>query len=252
MTPHNTIPGDGAVSHSIIYGGNFFMGGNIVFGEGNSHVENDEYEHSTTLENSNDETFMDFSNDDKAENCSKLELSQKVALELDSQFWNREESPYSFDPEDGKLINEYWNSLSVKQSLPKSEPQKPLNSDSPSTGLDVEIQKKVKKRKQPQEPLKSTKINSPSTDLNVEIQKKSKKRKPKSVISSSDEERSGKTNISSSQTTLSQDSGNTEPKKIKKTKYKKRIEKQPKVESNDLGPEISSDWERDIGDIESV
>ncbi|CAG8727305.1 721_t:CDS:2, partial [Racocetra persica] len=64
--------------------------------------------------------------------------------------------------------------------------------------------------------------------------------------------RSGKTNKSSSQPTLSQDSGNTEPKKIKKTKYKKRIEKQPKLESNDIGPEISSDWERDIGDIESV
>ncbi|CAG8763491.1 30414_t:CDS:2, partial [Racocetra persica] len=239
MTPHNDIPGDGAVSHSIIYGGNFFMGGNIVFGEGNSHVENDEYKRSTTLENSNDETFMDFSDEhDKAENFSKLELSQKVALELDSQFWNREESPYSFDPEDGKLstqenlsmtvnwnislngmvgmkkiirgncqkmcrfaqklVNEYWNSLSVKQSLHQSEPPKPLNSDSPSTGLDVEIQKKVKKRKQLQKPLKSTKITkiNSSTDLNVEIHKKSKKRKPKSVISSSDEERSGKTNKS--------------------------------------------------------
>ncbi|CAG8605971.1 21195_t:CDS:2, partial [Cetraspora pellucida] len=239
MTPHNIIPGDDDVNHSIIYGDNFFMGGNVVFSDGNSHVENDEYDCSKNLENSNDEAFMNFSNEhDEVEKFSRLELSQKVAWELDSQFWNREESPYSFDPEDEKLesvdsngeleyfikwdgwdekdntwelsknvfaqklVNEYWNSLSIKKSDQKQ--------------------------------LKSKKSYSSSTGLD-EIKKRSKKRKPKN-ISSSDEERSEKVDIS----------------KPKKIKHKKQREKQPKLELDDIEPETSSDWERDIGDIESV
>ncbi|CAG8516046.1 470_t:CDS:1, partial [Dentiscutata heterogama] len=110
MSLHNILPGDGAVSNSIIYGGNFFMGGNIVFGDGNSHVENEEYDDYGIKERSknlDDDEIMDLSNEhNETQKFSELDedmlLSEKVSWELD--FWYKEDSPYSFDdPEDGKL-----------------------------------------------------------------------------------------------------------------------------------------------------
>ncbi|CAG8723520.1 3452_t:CDS:2, partial [Dentiscutata heterogama] len=78
--------------------------------------------------------------------------------------------------------------------------------------------------------------------------------KPLKQVSSS----TGKLNkskISSLHATLSQAkevSENTKPKENKKAKYKKQREKRHKFESNEIRSEASSDWERDIGDIESV
>ncbi|RIB29878.1 hypothetical protein C2G38_2238627, partial [Gigaspora rosea] len=299
MSQHNIIPGDGAVSNSIIYGGNFFMGGNIVFGDGSSHVENEEYGIKESSKNLDDEIMEHNEVQKFSESDEDMLLSEKISWDSDS--WYREDSPYSFDgPEDGdndgdiedggidddeeidnnieddeyvvekiaghrfnndgeleyfikwdgweekdntwelsthvfaeKLINEYWKALSVKKPF-NSEPQKPMN---------------------------STKQDLSSNDLDVEVRKRSKKRKPKTVILSSDEEHSNKSkktsqNVKKSpRATLSQSkesSENNEPKENEKPKNKKKKEKQPNVEANDIEPGTSSDWERDIGDIESV
>ncbi|KAF0531102.1 chromatin organization modifier domain-containing protein [Gigaspora margarita] len=296
MSHQNIIPGDSAVSNSIIYGGNFFMGGNIVFGDGSSHTENGEYDIKESSKNLDDEIMDHNEVQNFSESDEDMLLSEKISWELDS--WYREDSPYRFDgPEDGdndgdiedggidddeeidnnleddeyvvekiadhrfnndgeleyfikwdgweekdnswelsthvfaeKLINEYWKALSIKKPF-KSEPQKPMN---------------------------STKQDLSSTGLDVEVRKRSKKRNPKTVILSNKKSKKTSQNVKKSpHVTLSQSkesSENNEPKENKKSKYKKKKEKQkqPKVEANDIETGTSSDWERDIGDIESV
>ncbi|CAG8544052.1 24367_t:CDS:2 [Dentiscutata erythropus] len=275
MSLHNILPGDGAVSNSIIYGGNFFMGGNIVFGDGNSEVEIeecDDYGIKERSKNLDDDEIMDLSNENnEAQKFSELDedmlISEKVSWELDS--WYKEDSPYRFDdPEDGKLSAQERDDEYVVEKIAGHRLNKngeleycikwdgwDDKDNSWELSTNVFAQKLINKywnklsntKSIESEPLKQT---SSSTG---KVQKK--KRKPKAIILSSDEEQLKKSKFSSSHATLSQVkevSENPKPKENKKAKYKKQEEKRSKFEPNEIRSEASSDWERDIGDIESV
>ncbi|CAG8630921.1 27116_t:CDS:2 [Gigaspora margarita] len=230
MSHQNIIPGDGAVSNSIIYGGNFFMGGNIVFGDGSSQVENGEYDIKESSKNLDDEIMDHNEVQNFSESDEDMLLSEKISWELDS--WYREDSPYSFDgPEDGDNDGdiedggidddeEIDNNLEDDEYVVEKIADHRFNNDGEleyfikwdgweekdnswelSTHVFAEklineywkaLSIKKPFKSEPQKPMNSTKQDLSSTGLDVE------------------------------------------------------------VEANDIETGTSSDWERDIGDIESV